>query len=139
MGAIGAVGGIGGGLGSGGGSDAGFDAGAAAAAYASMRLDTQWLDAGPSQGSTEGWYDSGSVMGTPGDVDDGQVRLDDGDLGNQYVMERNRFEPGQFPRPTVGDSPQVPQGVGDSPAREVVDRVAAVYAANVISSTSRMW
>jgi hypothetical protein len=116
MGAIGAVGGIGGGLGSAGdaGSGGGGDTGPI-------------MDSGP---SSDSWYDASSVMQTDGDVSNGTVTLDDGDLSSQYIDDKSRSHD-NFPQPPAGGpAPDVAQGVGDSPSPDVISQVASAYAAN---------
>jgi hypothetical protein len=117
MGALGAVGGVGG-LGSIGDSGSSSDAGAESDAAAA------------SVGSSQGWYDSSSVMSTSGVVDSqGTVTLDDADLSSQYVLGEK--EPEQLQAPQLApSSPDVPSGVGDSPSGDVINQVAAMYAAN---------
>jgi hypothetical protein len=126
MGALGAVGGVGG-LGSsygdsgGGSDDAGIESDAAAA----------------SVDSSQGWYDANAVMNTSGDVDGGTVQLDDSDVSSQYVLGDQKQQPLQ---PAMANQqPDVPVGGGFSPTSDVVNQVAAVYAANSISSSGGMW
>lgn len=118
MGALGAVGGVGG-LGSYGDSD-------------SSGPDAQ-IESDAASASIGSWYDANSVMSTSGEVDgQGTVQLDDGDLSSKYLLggQDGREDPFAFPLPPAGGQPAVADGVGDAPTAEVVNRVAAVYAAN---------